>query len=182
MIILPTAYMAPKAWYEAYFAALKRGDEVLIEVQESFVKQTYRNRCLIKANGEWTNGRMGEGIQLTVPVMKVEHKQLTQDVQISYQQHWQHQHWMALKSAYGKSPYWDYYADYFAPFYERETKWLVDLNDGLHEVIVRLLRNHPNSAIEQLKHTTQFMNIDLEQYWGDGVSILDELMENGPIE
>ena len=171
-MILPTTYLGPKAWYEAYFAAQ---EEVLIEVQESFVKQTYRNRCLI-------HDVQGHEVTLTVPVMKVEHKQLTQDVQISYQQHWQHQHWMALRSAYGKSPYWDYYADFFASFYERETKWLVDLNDGLHDTILRLLRNKPNSAIEQLKHTTQFMNIDLETYWGDGVSILDELMENGPIE
>ena len=166
--------MAPKAWYEAYFAALKRGDEVLIEVQESFVKQTYRNRCLI-------HDAQGHEVNLTVPVMKVEHKQLTQDVQISYQQHWQHQHWMAMKSAYGKSPYWEYYADFFAPFYERETKWLVELNEGLHDVIVRLLRNKPDSATEQVKHTTQFMNTDPETYWGNGVSILDALMEYGPL-
>ena len=146
-----------------------------IEVQESFVKQTYRNRCLI-------HDAQGNEIILTVPVMKVEHKQLTRDVQISYQQHWQHQHWMALRSAYGKSPYWDYYADFFAPYYERETKWLVDLNEGLHDVIVRLLHNKPNEQLARLAHTTTFMQADLEQYWGNGTSILDTLMENGPIK
>lgn len=169
-MILPTAYMAPKAWYEAYFGAK---DEVLIEAQESFVKQTYRNRCLI-------HDAQGHEVSLTVPVLKVEHKQLTQDVQISYQQHWQHQHWMALRSAYGKSPYWDYYAEFFAPFYERETKWLVELNEGLHEVILRLLRNKPYSLTAPLKHTGMFMQAELEQYWGDGTSILDDLMEYGP--
>jgi len=170
MVVLPTAYLAPEGWYEAYFGA----EEVQIEVQESFVKQTYRNRCLI-------HDAQGHEVTLTVPVMKVEHKQLTRDVQISYQQHWQHQHWMALKSAYGKSPYWDYYADFFAPFYTRETKWLVELNEGLHDVIVRLLHNNPNEQLARLAHTTTFMQADLEQYWGNGTSILDTLMENGPI-
>jgi hypothetical protein len=99
---------------------------------------------------------------------------------------------MALKSAYGKSPYWDYYADYFAPFYERETKWLIDLNDGLHEVIVSLLENkrpqgHPSDSplrgegLEQgIGYTEQFMQADLEPYWGNGTSILDALMDRGP--
>ena len=171
MVVLPTAYLAPQAWYDAFLTA----EEVQIEVQESFVKQTFRNRCLI-------HDAQGHEVNLTVPVMKVEHKQLTQDVQISYQQHWQHQHWMALRSAYGKSPYWEYYADYFAPFYERETKWLVELNEGLHDVIVRLLHNKPNEQLARLAHTKTFMQANLEQYWGNGTSILDALMENGPIE
>jgi len=179
--VLPTTYLGPKAWYEAYFAAK---DEVEIEVQESFVKQTYRNRCLI-------HDAQGHEVVLTVPVLKVEHKQLTQDVQISYQQHWQHQHWMALRSAYGKTPYWDYYADFFAPFYERETRWLVDLNDRLHDVIVSLMANRPPFGLKDkrplslkekslIRHTERYMQADLEQYWGDGTSIMDELMEFGP--
>ena len=184
-MILPTAYMAPEAWYEAFFAARRANEQVLIEVQESFVKQTYRNRCLI-------HDAQGHEVILTIPVLKVEHKQLTRDVQISYQQHWQHQHWMALRSAYGKSPYWDYYAEYFAPFYERETKWLIDLNDGLHEVIVSLLENkrpqgHPSGSplrgegLEQgIGYTGQFMQADLEPYWGNGTSILDARMDRGP--
>ena len=202
--MLPTTYLGPSAWYEAFFAARRANEQVLIEVQESFVKQTYRNRCLI-------HDAQGHEVILTVPVLKVEHKQLTRDVQISYQQHWQHQHWMALKSAYGKSPYWDYYADCFAPFYERETKWLIDLNDGLHEVIVSLLGNRPPSAERRktasstplhvtcgdpaalkeerlpcgmreqgIAYTEQFMQADLEPYWGNGTSILDALMDRGP--
>ena len=72
-MILPTAYMAPEAWYEAFFAARRANEQVLIEVQESFVKQTYRNRCLI-------HDAQGHEVILTVPVLKVEHKQLTRDV------------------------------------------------------------------------------------------------------
>lgn len=167
--------MGPQAWYDALFAAKRANEQICIEVQESFVKQTYRNRCLI-------HDAQAHEVVLTVPVLKVEHKQLTQDVQISYQQHWQHQHWMALRSAYGKSPYWDYYADFFAPFYECRTRWLIDLNDALHDVIMRLLRNKPDEQLARPERTTTFMQADLEQFWGNGTSILDALMENGPIE
>lgn len=169
-MVLPTAYMAPKAWYEAYFAA--QGD-VQIEVQESFVKQTCRNRCLI-------HDAQGREVALTVPVLRVEHKQLTRDVQISYQQHWQHQHWMALRSAYGKTPYWDYYADYFAPLYQHEARWLVDLNDALHDIILRLISNQPAKPARKPERTQHFAATNLEQYWGNGISIVDELMEFGP--
>ena len=82
-----------------------------------------RNRCTITTpDGPLT---------LTVPVKHSERKQLTRDVEISYQKHWQHQHWIALVSAYKRTPYFDYYMDYFRPFYEKETKFLLDLNEGL---------------------------------------------------
>ena len=122
---LPIAYMAPKDWYKAYLA-----DPQAIEIEglESFEKQTFRNRCLISTpDGPLT---------LSVPVKKVEHKQLTRDIEISYQSHWQHQHWISLVSAYRHTPFFDYYADFFRPFFERETKWLWDFNSQIHETIM----------------------------------------------
>ena len=104
-----------------------------IEQMETFEKQTFRNRCLIR-------DPKGTEIRLTVPVGKVEHKQLTRDIEISYQSRWQHQHWIAIESAYRHKPYFVYFADYLKPFYEKEYKWLLDLNDGLTETILSLLR------------------------------------------
>lgn len=170
MLILPTTYLGPSDWYSAYMQA----ETVVIEVMESFPKQTERNRCTILQPN-------GERITLSVPVKKVESKQLTRDVEISYQQKWQHQHWMALLSAYKHTPYFDYYQDYLRPFYERETKYLVDLNEGLHHVIVSLLRNHPpqpNPA--PMLRTTDWEGPDIEHYWGDGLSIIDQLFRYGP--
>ena len=163
---------------------------------ESFPKQTYRNRCTITTpDGPLT---------LTVPVKHSERKQLTRDVEISYQKHWQHQHWIALVSAYKRTPYFDYYMDYFRPFYEKETKFLLDLNEGLHEVIQTLMKNRepkggyktagsttvcvtnevtagetPASPVSWL-HTTDWQAQDLETCFGNGISILDKLMEFGP--
>ena len=95
-----------------------------IEQMETFEKQTFRNRCLIR-------NAKGEMVRLTVPVGKVEHKQLTRDIEISYQTRWQHQHWITLVSTYQYTPYFQYFADYLKPFYEKEYKWLLDLNDEM---------------------------------------------------
>ena len=184
MMTLPTAYLAPEEWYRLWYEGKCRtardsigaSPTVQIEVMESFPKQTYRNRCTITTpDGPLT---------LTVPVKHSERKQLTRDVEISYQKHWQHQHWIALVSAYKRTPYFDYYMDYFRPFYEKETKFLLDLNDGLHEVIQTLLLNQPPQANSEtqapLQHTTDWQAQYLETCFGNGISILDKLMEFRP--
>lgn len=171
-MVLPTTYMGSAEWYRQFLA---NPSAVQIEVMESFPKQTYRNRCTITTpDGALT---------LSVPVKRADSKQLTRDVEISYQQRWQHQHWIALVSAYKRTPYFDYYADFFRPFYEKETKFLVDLNEGLHEVIVRLLANKAMGnrqwAIGE-NRTTDWQGLDLEPCFGNGQSILDMLFEYGP--
>ena len=171
-MILPTTYMGSVEWYRQFLA---NPSAVQIEVMESFPKQTYRNRCTITTpDGALT---------LSVPVKRADSKQLTRDVEISYQQRWQHQHWIALVSAYKRTPYFDYYADFFRPFYEKETKFLVDLNEGLHEVIVRLIANKAMGnrqwAIGE-NRTTDWQGLDLEPCFGNGQSILDMLFEYGP--
>ena len=154
-----------------------------IEQMETFEKQTFRNRCLITAKGE---GNRSEGIMLSVPVKKVEHKQLTRDIEISYQSRWQHQHWISLVSAYRHTPFFDYYAEFFRPFYERETKWLWDLNSELHEVIMSLLNNQRPKAeglqtsAYSYQPTADWKNEDLNRFFGNGQSILDDLFEFGP--
>lgn len=172
-MILPTTYLGPVEWYRQFLA---NPSAVQIEVMESFPKQTYRNRCTIATpDGPLT---------LTVPVKRVDSKQFTRDVEISYQQRWQHQHWIALVSSYKCTPYFDYYADFFRPFYEQETRFLVDFNEKIHEVIIRLIANDAKG--EEAKRllgenrTTDWQGMDLEPCFGDGQSILDILFEYGP--
>jgi hypothetical protein len=167
-MVLPTTYLGSAEWYKLYFT---NPTEVAIEVMESFPKQTYRNRSIITT----PDGPL----MLSVPVKRADSKQLTRDVEISYQQRWQHQHWIALVSAYKRTPYFDYYADFFRPFYERKTKYLIDLNDGLHQVITQLIHNSevkPSTA----KFTTDWQGLNLETSLGNGQSILDLLFEYGP--
>ena len=181
MIILPTTYLGSMDWYKQY---LSNPSEVMIEVMESFPKQTYRNRCTItlpcnelKVESLKLKGK--EQLTLSVPVKRADSKQLTRDVEISYQQRWQHQHWIALVSAYKRTPYFDYYADFFRPFYEQETRFLVDFNEKIHEVIHQLIRNS-EFKIQNSKFTTDWNGLDLESCFGNGQSILDLLFEYGP--
>lgn len=188
-MILPTTYMGSVEWYRQFLA---NPSAVQIEVMESFPKQTYRNRCIITTpDGPLT---------LSIPVKRADSKQLTRDVEISYQQRWQHQHWIALVSAYKRTPYFDYYADFFRPFYEQETRFLVDFNEKIHEVILALVQNRVEwgsngvalSSTEEtilhnttqcytiLHHTADWQGLDLEPTFGNGRSILDLLFEYGP--
>ena len=200
--------MGSVEWYRQFFA---NPSAVQIEVMESFPKQTYRNRCTItqpvgdeamrrlgerRETGNSLPFRVGQGVgllTLSVPVKRADSKQLTRDVEISYQQRWQHQHWIALMSAYKRTPYFDYYADFFRPFYEQETRFLVDFNEKIHEVIVELMKNNASIGVKKdninnfcaaptlrLAKTTDWQGLDLEPCFGNGRSILDLLFEYGP--
>ena len=207
-MVLPTTYIGSVEWYRQFFA---NPSAVQIEVMESFPKQTYRNRCTItqpvgdeamrrlgerRETGNSLPLREGQGVgllTLSVPVKRADSKQLTRDVEISYQQRWQHQHWIALMSAYKRTPYFDYYADFFRPFYEQETRFLVDFNEKIHEVIVELMKNNASIGAKKdninnfcaaptlrLAKTTDWQGMDLELCFGNGQSILDLLFEYGP--
>ena len=171
-MILPTAYLPPKSYMEALMS-----EPATIEQMESFEKQTFRNRALIR-------DAKGELVRLTVPVKKVEHKQLTRDIEISYQTRWQHQHWITLVSAYQHTPYFLYFADYLRPFYEKEYKWLLDLNDEMNATLVALLKKERPLLDESQKSKVERRTSDWsgliwtdKHPWQTEISILDTLFD-----
>jgi len=170
-MILPTAYLPPLSYMQALMS-----EPATIEQMETFEKQTFRNRCLIR-------DAKGELVRLTVPVGKVEHKQLTRDIQISYQSRWQHQHWITLVSAYQHTPYFLYFADYLRPFYEKEYKWLLDLNDEMNATLVSLLRRQKPQLVESGKRKAERTLDWSGEIWTDKhpwqteLSILDTLFD-----
>ena len=178
-MILPTAYLPPRSYMEALMS-----EDATIEQMETFEKQTFRNRALIRVvNGYGlpVTGENGEYIRLTVPVKKVEHKQLTRDIEISYQTRWQHQHWITLVSAYQHTPYFLYFADYLRPFYEKEYKWLLDLNDEMNATIISLLKRERPSAVS-IQHSDRTADwsglIWTDKHpWQTELSILDTLFD-----
>lgn len=116
-VLLSSTYFGPVQWYQK----LNRYDTCLIEQHDHFVKQTYRNRCVIAA----TNGLQ----TLSIPVEKFEGAKCEmRDVRISDHANWRHQHWYALQSAYGESPFFEYYEDDIRPFFERKWDFLYDFN------------------------------------------------------
>jgi hypothetical protein len=119
-----------------YYAHLYTAPHAVIETCDNYVKQTYRNRCLIAGPN---------GVQaLTVPIEKPSYgKAAMRDIRISDHGNWRHLHWNALQSSYERSPFFEYYADDLRPFYERRIEFLLDFNEGLQQTILNLLDLSP---------------------------------------
>ena len=131
--LLSTTYFGPIQWYQKLY----RAEKVFIERCETFQKQTYRNRCLIAT----TNGIQA----LTVPVSSsTPDSCLLSTTRISDHGNWRHLHWNALKSAYGESPFFDYYQDDIRPFFEQRWDYLFDFNEAIREKMCDLLDIQPS--------------------------------------
>ena len=140
-LLLSTAYAPPIS----YFAKLYeyQGKVIGLEAQEHYLKQSYRNRCRILSPN---------GVQaLTIPVeQSLSLKTKIRDVRISEHGSWRHLHAQALRTAYGASPFFEYYADELLPFYERRYSFLWDFNEELLRVLIRQLQLEVNwSATEE---------------------------------
>ena len=145
-VLLSTTYFGPVQWYQK----LHRAEHVMIEQWESFQKQTYRNRCLIAT----TNGVQA----LTVPVegnapLSTLHSPLIKDIRISDHGNWRHLHWNALQSAYGESPFFEYYQDDIRPFFERRWTFLLDFNEAIRQKMCELLDIAPSVTFTTVYNT-----------------------------
>ncbi len=125
--LLSTTYFGPVQWYQKLF----RHNQVTIEACDHFVKQTYRNRCVIAT----ANGTQA----LTVPIEHADGAALMRDIRLSDHGNWRHLHWNALVSAYGESPFFEYYADDIRPFFEKRWTFLWDYNMEITRKICELL-------------------------------------------
>ena len=134
-VLLSTTYFGPVQWYQKLY----RADAVIIDPDEPFLKQTYRNRCYIAA---------ANGVQaLTVPVEQPGNHCPVRDVRISDHGDWRRVHWNAIASAYGESPFFEYYQDDLRPFFERRWTFLYDFNEAIRQTVSTLLDLQPAAAL-----------------------------------
>ena len=129
-VLLSTAYLPPVE----YFAVCAQADKVFVEADEHYLKQTYRNRCiLLNVSGP---------IDLSIPVSKTQPNHCPiRDMRITYIENWRRNHWKSMETSYSNSPYFLYYRDYLEPFYTgRKYDFLFDFNMEMAEVLFRLLR------------------------------------------
>lgn len=132
MILLSTTYFGNIQYYSKLYS----GKEVLIELHENYTKQSYRNRCVILgANGT---------AALSIPVKKDTRLKIPiRDVKIDYDTDWQKQHWRSIYSAYGSSPYFEYYDYLFEPLFKWREKYLLDHNNRCMEIVFRCMGETP---------------------------------------
>ena len=155
--ILATTYFGPVQWYQK----LNRFDGVLMEQHEHFLKQTYRNRCVIattqgvQALTVPVEAPVGEGLALSKTSIK--------DVRISNHGKWRTEHWNALQSAYGESPFFEFYEDDIRPFFENRWEFLLDFNMAITEKMCELLDIHPHIEL-----TSSYQNsLPFGEGWGE---------------
>ena len=118
--LVSTAYL-PSITYMSTLAA-HRG--AIIELYETFPKQTFRNRTTIATgNGSLT---------LNVPVSRpYGNHTTTNDILISNQEPWNIRHWRAIESAYNAAPFFLYYKDELENILMHRHEHLIQLNEEI---------------------------------------------------
>ncbi|NLJ44197.1 MAG: WbqC family protein [Bacteroidales bacterium] len=190
-ILLSTAYFPPAS----YFALIRNSDKVLIEQEENYPRQTFRNRCNILAAG---------GVMvLSVPVSREGRIKIpTRDVTIDYSKRWQQVHLRALISAYNRSPYFQYYFEYLETVLLKNHKFLLDLNNELLLKCMEIIniikpvsltssfapvsedendyRYKIKPGTEPLIRTKPYIQVFGNNSFVPGLSILDLIFNTGP--
>lgn len=110
-----------------------RAENVTIEQFDFYQKQSLRNRCHI-LGAEKT-------ITLSVPMLGGRNqKKITKDLRIDYTQRWQQDHQKAIKSCYGKAPFYDYYVADVMQLISKPQIFLIDLNFAVIQQCARWLK------------------------------------------
>jgi len=144
----------PPIIYFAYLYQFKN-EEIKIDIHENFIKQTYRNRYSILGPN---------GVQnLIVPLKKSPNNCPIHLIEIDYSENWQKQHFRSLKTAYGNSPFFEYYEDFFESLItNHQEKLLIDYNLKTLNKVLGILKISPNISLTEKFHPYQEEDIRLE--------------------
>ena len=189
MLILPATYL-PDIEYVARL--ITAGDDYIIDCGENYIKRSVRNRTTIMtANGT---------LDLTVPVVNANRPRTPMSrMQIDYSKPWQHQHWVAILSAYRSSPYFDMLAERLEGFYTAHHTSLVEFNLAILRTLLDFMgytaplrtsdtyitANEGDIDLRPKHRTTEFTTPHYFQLFSDRIpfaenlSILDLLMSEG---
>ena len=125
----PIAYFPPIA----YMASLVAQSDAVLELHETFPKQTLRNRTVIvTANGPMT---------LSVPVVRTNgNHTISGDIEIAYTERWNTLHLRAIETAYNSSPFYLYYCDKIIDILNRRYQYLWELDEACLLFLLKALK------------------------------------------
>jgi hypothetical protein len=122
ILIYPT-YFPSISHYIAMIAA----ESVTFEVEDTFQKQTNRNRMYVYSPN---------GLQmLNISVKHNDANNNFKDIKIDNQYNWQKNHFKSLEAAYKNSPFYEYFIDDLQPIFEKKHEFMLDLNFEIFERI-----------------------------------------------
>lgn len=137
-----------------YFCCIGMYDHIILEAHEHFQKQTYRNRCKISSANKVDT--------LSIPVKHGSKKVPITEVEIDYNQKWNSNHWRAIQSAYGKAPFFEYFADYFEKVFQKKENFLFEHNYQLLTICLSLLGL--NKKISLSERYEKAINCNIEDF------------------
>lgn len=114
------------------YIAMAKADSITLEMEDNFQKQTNRNRMYIYS---------ANGLQLlNIPVKHLKNShQMSKDIQLETEFDWQKQHFKSLEAAYRSSPFFEFFEDILMPVFEKDYKFLMDLNLDTMEIISKCI-------------------------------------------
>jgi hypothetical protein len=127
-IVLPYTYFGNLS----YFKLLAKADQVWIDDNEIYLKQSYRNRTeILAANGV---------LSLTVPVISPKGQELSIDkIRIAYDESWQSKHQKTIRSAYRSAPFFEEYEADIAELFQFKHAHLIALNNAILKKLLNLI-------------------------------------------
>ena len=104
---------------------------ILWDVHQNYVKQSYRNRTFIhSANGLH---------KLTIPVKHSKIKFPMLNAEIDNKIAWQKNHWRSIQTAYSSSPFFEFYKDSLEQVYNMKYTYLVKFNFDMIKLVFEWL-------------------------------------------
>jgi hypothetical protein len=184
----------PSYWIDIHsLIHVFHAEKVIFESHDSYLKQTYRNRCkIIAANGT---------LQLNIPIVHQHNRNSPayKSIKIDYSQDWQSLHLKSIKSAYSSSPFYDYYEDDLQALYQEKPVHLFDWNLRTFEWMNQRLHLAPSYSFTDSylgdaraktlitakgatkKETAPYIQVFQEKFgFVSGLSSLDILFNLGP--
>ncbi len=140
-LLLSTAYFPPVQ----YFALIRNFPDLLMENQENYIKQSYRNRCnILSANGI---------LPLIIPVKRIKgEKTPISKVKPDNSYNWQRQHRISIESAYRSAPFYEFYIDDIIHLLELRHDYLIELNSAILKKMLNILNIPANFRYTEKYH------------------------------
>ncbi|MGE9515906.1 MAG: WbqC family protein [Solitalea-like symbiont of Tyrophagus putrescentiae] len=171
----------------------KHNGPIRIEDNQYFVKHFMHNRAhIISPNGV---------LNLTIPIVKHNKtKTKIKDIEISNSYNWKNIHLKAIYMNYKNSPFYSFYQEEFIRLYQRNYRYLIDINNDALNLILKLLdisiqlssticykQNYAAGVIDFRNRIDDKQIKPYNQVFEDkvgfinNVSIIDLLFNQGPI-
>lgn len=172
----PLYFAAPVSWYTAVVGR----DEICIADDAVFTGHPCMNRIIF-------TGKQGKQ-SFSIPLLNKSRHGRYRDVEISYHSNWHKQLVNALKTCYGKSPFFEYFDYRLEPVILKKYQYLWDLNYAMLEETLKCLKmplklkaeNRESVSLVGISFTRKYYQVFAEDTgFIPDLSILDLLFNEG---